>query len=68
MGVGNAEFGKMEILDPEEDAAVEVGGKRAERDNVSFVKLRDVKGRGGGGVAAAVCSSGRISYLPIVAY
>ncbi|KAJ3037771.1 Copine-8, partial [Rhizophlyctis rosea] len=54
VGVGNADFGKMEILDPEEDVAVEHGGKKAERDNVSFVKLRDVKGRGGGGVATAL--------------
>ena len=44
VGVGDADFGKMEFLDGD-DKLLKAGGKTAQRDIVQFVPFRDFKNK-----------------------
>lgn len=43
VGVGNADFTKMKILDADDNPLI-ADGRRCERDIVQFVPLRDLQG------------------------
>ena len=53
VGVGNADFSAMDVLDGDEVRLKSSRGKEAERDIVQFVKFNDFKAQGCGSLLAA---------------
>lgn len=54
VGVGDADFSKMDILDADDNPMVSSWGEKARRDIVQFVPYRDFKGRSASELAKAV--------------
>ncbi|KAG5189453.1 Copine-domain-containing protein [Tribonema minus] len=54
VGVGNADFKSMEVLDGDDAALVSSSGVRAQRDIVQFVPMRQVASRGEHAIAKEV--------------
>merc|ERR1712241_1059816 len=54
VGIGNADFSKMEVLDADDKALTSSRGEKASRDIVQFVKFNDHKKQGVGALAQAV--------------
>ena len=46
IGIGNADFSNMDVLDADEDPLYDNNGRKADRDLVQFVPYKDFKNNG----------------------